>query len=79
MLRMHENLGSYTYGELRADLEKYDQPIGALNMMIAANALSLEVSLVTNNIKEKDFFRGIGKYHDELKTLMTDNFKAIKI
>lgn len=34
----------------------------------------LEFKLAT-----KDFFRGIGKHHDELKTLMADNFRAIKI
>ena len=33
-------------------LEKQGTPIGALDMMIAAHALSLNVSLVTNNTKE---------------------------
>jgi len=40
------------YGTLRAMLEKQGTPIGALDMMIAAHALSLNVSLVTNNTKE---------------------------
>lgn len=40
------------YGTLRATLEKQGTPIGALDMMIAAHALSLNVGLVTNNTKE---------------------------
>jgi tRNA(fMet)-specific endonuclease VapC len=40
------------YGELRAELERKGTPIGALDMMIAAHALSLNVKLVTNNTKE---------------------------
>ncbi len=40
------------YGTLRVMLEKQGTPIGALDMMIAAHALSLNVSLVTNNTKE---------------------------
>jgi tRNA(fMet)-specific endonuclease VapC len=40
------------YGNLRATLEKKGTPIGALDMMIGAHALSLNLSLVTNNIKE---------------------------
>lgn len=40
------------YGKLRASLEKKGQPIGSLDMLIAAHALSLDVTLVTNNTKE---------------------------
>jgi len=40
------------YGEIRTVLEKSGQTIGPLDMMIAAHALSLGVTLVTNNIKE---------------------------
>lgn len=43
---------AWHYGELRAKLEKQGMPIGALDTMIAAHALSLNVSLVTNNTKE---------------------------
>lgn len=49
---------SLNYGMLKAILEKDGAPIGALDMMIAAHALSLNVSLVTNNTKE--FNRVIG-------------------
>ncbi|MDP8568756.1 type II toxin-antitoxin system tRNA(fMet)-specific endonuclease VapC [Methylophilus aquaticus] len=40
------------YGALRASLEKQGTPIGPLDTMIAAHALSLDVTLVTNNTKE---------------------------
>lgn len=40
------------YGEIRAALEKKGTPIGSLDTLIAAHALSLGVTLVTNNIKE---------------------------
>jgi tRNA(fMet)-specific endonuclease VapC len=41
-----------TYGVLRAALEKQGTPIGPLDTMIAAHALSLGVTLVTNNTRE---------------------------
>jgi tRNA(fMet)-specific endonuclease VapC len=41
-----------TYGRIRALLEKRGRPIGSMDMLIAAHALSLEVKLVTNNIRE---------------------------
>lgn len=41
-----------TYGKIRAALEKKGLPIGAMDMLIAAHALSLGVRLVTNNEKE---------------------------
>lgn len=43
------------YGEIRADLEKAGQPIGAMDLMIAAHARSLSFRLVTNN--EREFAR----------------------
>ena len=42
----------WTYGTLRADLERLGQTIGALDTMIAAHALSLDATLVTNNQRE---------------------------
>jgi tRNA(fMet)-specific endonuclease VapC len=41
-----------TYGILRAALEKQGTPIGPLDTMIAAHALSLGIVLVTNNTRE---------------------------
>jgi tRNA(fMet)-specific endonuclease VapC len=43
---------SVEYGKVRADLEKKGTVIGGLDMMIAAHALSLDLTLVTNNTKE---------------------------
>jgi tRNA(fMet)-specific endonuclease VapC len=43
---------SQFYGDLRAYLEKQGTPIGSLDMLIAAHALSLASTLVTNNEKE---------------------------
>jgi tRNA(fMet)-specific endonuclease VapC len=40
------------YGDLRAYLEKQGTPIGSLDMLIAAHALSVDATLVTNNEKE---------------------------
>ncbi|MEN9869025.1 MAG: hypothetical protein RLZZ171_8 [Cyanobacteriota bacterium] len=40
------------YGDIRARLEKQGTPIGSLDILIAAHALSLQVILITNNIKE---------------------------
>ena len=40
------------YGKIRAYLEKQGNPIGPLDMMIAAHAMSLGYTVVTNNIKE---------------------------
>lgn len=42
----------WVYGELRADLERQGMSIGSLDTMIAAHALSLEATLVTNNVRE---------------------------
>lgn len=42
----------WAYGTLRAQLEKLGQPIGALDTMIAAQALALDLPLVTNNQNE---------------------------
>jgi tRNA(fMet)-specific endonuclease VapC len=40
------------YGKLRAYLEKKGMLIGSMDMLIAAHALSLDVILVTNNMRE---------------------------
>lgn len=40
------------YGPLRAGLERAGTPIGALDLLIAAQALSLDLTLVTNNLRE---------------------------
>ncbi len=40
------------YGRLRARLERLGTPIGALDTLIAAHALALGVTLVSNNTRE---------------------------
>ena len=42
----------WVYGDLRAELERDGRSIGALDTMIAAHALSLDATLVTNNVRE---------------------------
>ena len=43
---------AHAYGHLRWELERSGRPIGPLDTQIAAHALSLEVLLVTNNLRE---------------------------
>lgn len=40
------------YGKIRSNLEKKGTPIGLMDVMIAAHCLSLDCTLITNNIKE---------------------------
>ena len=43
---------AHVYGDIRAALEKAGTPIGAMDMLIAAHAVSLGIPLVTNNTRE---------------------------
>jgi tRNA(fMet)-specific endonuclease VapC len=43
---------AHVYGNIRATLEKAGTPIGSMDMLIAAHAVSLGISLVTNNARE---------------------------
>ncbi len=40
------------YGEVRCVLEKKGTPIGPLDTQIAAHAIALDLTLVTNNVRE---------------------------
>jgi tRNA(fMet)-specific endonuclease VapC len=40
------------YGEVRAALQNLGTPIGPLDMLIAGHAISLDVPLATNNLRE---------------------------
>ena len=40
------------YGYIRAHLQRSGAPIGPLDTLIAAHALSLDLTLVTNNLRE---------------------------
>ena len=48
------------YGEVRAVLEAQGTPIGPLDTLIAAQAISLDVTLVTNNVREFSRVQGLG-------------------
>lgn len=47
------------YGNLRTDLERKGLPIGAYDLLIAAHALSLGLTLVTNNTREFSRITGL--------------------
>lgn len=51
-LAVFDEEATAAYGIVRAALEKQGTPIGSLDTMIAAHALSLGVTLVTNNTRE---------------------------
>ena len=40
------------YGAVRAALEKAGTPVGSMDMLIGAHALSLDLTLVTTNVRE---------------------------
>jgi tRNA(fMet)-specific endonuclease VapC len=41
-----------TYGRIRAELERQGIVIGSMDMLIASQAMSLGLTLVTNNVRE---------------------------
>ncbi len=47
------------YGQIRAFLEKRGKPIGPYDLQIGAQALSRNLKLVTNNVKEFDRIPGL--------------------
>jgi tRNA(fMet)-specific endonuclease VapC len=47
------------YGHVRAQLEKQGTLIGPLDTLIAAHALSLDLTLVTNNLREFERVPGL--------------------
>ena len=51
VLPMDATVSSY-YGRMRAEFEAKGLPIGAYDLLIAAHALSLGLTLVTNNTRE---------------------------
>jgi tRNA(fMet)-specific endonuclease VapC len=53
-----DNVAAETYGRVRAGLERMGTPIGPLDTLIASHALSLGLTLVTNN--EREYHRVTG-------------------
>lgn len=47
------------YGKIRQQLQAEGRPIGALDMLIAAQALSLGITIITNNIREFERVPGL--------------------
>ena len=56
-----------SYGQIRAALERQGLPIGSLDTLIAACALSAQLTLVTNNVREFSRVAGL-KIEDWTKT-----------
>jgi len=48
----YDEAAAHVYGDIRATLEKAATPIGSMDMLIAAHAVSLGIPLVTNNTRE---------------------------
>ncbi|OGT46047.1 MAG: hypothetical protein A3E82_07975 [Gammaproteobacteria bacterium RIFCSPHIGHO2_12_FULL_38_11] len=48
----YDEAAAHHYGEIRSYLKKAGTPIGQADIMIAAHALSINATLVTNNMKE---------------------------
>jgi tRNA(fMet)-specific endonuclease VapC len=48
----YDERAAFDYGAIRASLERSGKTIGPLDLMIAAHARSLAVTLVTNNVDE---------------------------
>lgn len=47
------------YGKIRANLEKKGTPIGPLDTLIGAHALSIGATIVTNNVNEFERIEGL--------------------
>jgi tRNA(fMet)-specific endonuclease VapC len=47
------------YGRVRTLLEKKGRPIGSMDLLIAAHAISLDVQLITHNVKEFGIVPGL--------------------
>jgi len=51
-VRAFDDAAAATYGTVRAKLERAGTPIGSMDLLIAAHALTLNGTLVTNNVRE---------------------------
>ncbi|TWJ26446.1 type II toxin-antitoxin system tRNA(fMet)-specific endonuclease VapC [Geobacter argillaceus] len=47
-----DEAAALAYGDIRTSLEKAGTPIGSMDMLIAAHAVSLGIPMVTNNARE---------------------------
>ncbi len=51
-VELFDRPATVAYGKLRTTLERKGQLIGSMDLLIAAHALSLNVRLITHNVKE---------------------------
>ena len=58
-IRPFDQKAAVAYGDIRSDLEKRGEVIGGNDLLIAAHALSLDWTLVTNNEKEFRRIQGL--------------------
>ena len=58
-IRPFDQKAAVTYGDVRSDLEKRGEVIGGNDLLIAAHALSLDWTLVTNNEREFRRIQGL--------------------
>ena len=49
----------WAYGDLRAAMERKGTPIGSLDMLIAAHALSIQATVVSNNLADFERVPGL--------------------
>lgn len=54
-----DDAAAAVYGPIRARIERAGKPIGSLDMLIAAHALALGRTVVTNNVREFDRVEGL--------------------
>ena len=55
----YDDLAALAYGRIRFELERVGQPIGPLDQLIAAQAVSRRLVLVTNNVREFQRIEGL--------------------
>jgi tRNA(fMet)-specific endonuclease VapC len=48
----YDDIAAQEYGKIRESLERHGTPIGSMDLLIAAHALSQNCILVTNNERE---------------------------
>ena len=53
------DLAAEAYGNIRAGLETQGKLIGAMDLLIAGHALCLDLTLISNNIKEFERVKGL--------------------
>jgi tRNA(fMet)-specific endonuclease VapC len=55
----YDETAAVASGEIRASLERMGQPIGSMDLLIAAQALTLGLTLVTHNVREFERIAGL--------------------